>query len=80
MTRPITFLSDYGLADEFVGVVHGVIDGICPDARVIDLTHGIRRHAVHQRATRAHHPGSHRPRTEPSVSTGNRPMMSGRPP
>jgi S-adenosylmethionine hydrolase len=44
--RPITFLSDYGLADEFVGVVHGVIAGICPDARVIDLGHGVPRQDV----------------------------------
>src|ERR671915_1549671 len=43
MARPITFLSDYGLADEFVGVVHGVIARVCPDARVIDLTHGVPR-------------------------------------
>jgi S-adenosylmethionine hydrolase len=42
----ITFLSDYGLTDGFVGVCHGVIAGICPDARVIDLTHGIERHDV----------------------------------
>jgi S-adenosylmethionine hydrolase len=41
--RPITFASDYGLADEFVGVVHAVIARICPDARVIDLGHGIPR-------------------------------------
>ncbi|MFZ0089855.1 MAG: SAM-dependent chlorinase/fluorinase [Solirubrobacteraceae bacterium] len=40
----ITFLSDYGLSDEFVGICHGVIAGICPQARVIDLTHGIPRH------------------------------------
>jgi S-adenosyl-L-methionine hydrolase (adenosine-forming) len=46
MTRPISFLSDYGLTDEFVGVVHGVIAGICPDARVIDITHGIPRQDV----------------------------------
>jgi S-adenosylmethionine hydrolase len=46
MTRPVTFMSDYGLADEFVGVVHGVIAGICPDARVIDITHGIPRQDV----------------------------------
>ena len=47
MTGPlITFLSDYGLEDEFAGVCHGVIAGICPDARVIDLTHGIPRHDV----------------------------------
>lgn len=42
-TRPITFLSDYGYEDEFAGVCHGVIASIAPDARVIDLTHGIER-------------------------------------
>jgi hypothetical protein len=42
----ITFLSDYGLADDFVGICHGVIARICPPARVIDLTHGIARHDV----------------------------------
>ncbi len=41
MTRPIVFLTDYGLDDEFVGVCHGVIARIAPDARVIDLSHGI---------------------------------------
>jgi S-adenosyl-L-methionine hydrolase (adenosine-forming) len=46
MTRPITFLSDYGLADEFVGVVHAVIAGVCPDALVIDLGHGVPRQDV----------------------------------
>jgi S-adenosylmethionine hydrolase len=39
----ITFLSDYGLRDVFVGVCHGVIAGICPDARVIDISHGVQR-------------------------------------
>jgi hypothetical protein len=42
----ISFLSDYGLADDFVGVCHGVIATICPPARVVDLTHGIPRHDV----------------------------------
>jgi S-adenosylmethionine hydrolase len=42
----LTFLSDYGLEDDFVGVCHGVIAKLCPQARVIDLTHGIRRHDV----------------------------------
>src|SRR3712207_9435821 len=46
VARPVTFLSDYGLADEFVGVVHAVIARISPEARVIDLAHGIPRHAV----------------------------------
>ena len=38
----ITFLSDFGLQDDFVGTCHGVIATIAPEARVIDLTHGIR--------------------------------------
>jgi S-adenosylmethionine hydrolase len=42
----ITFLSDYGQIDEFVGVCHGVILRRCPDARVIDLTHVVPRHDV----------------------------------
>lgn len=45
--RPvITFLSDYGLQDDFVGVCHGVIAMICPKARVIDISHGIPRQDV----------------------------------
>ncbi len=42
----VTFLSDYGLDDDFVGVCHGVIARIAPRARVIDVTHGIERHDV----------------------------------
>ncbi|HET7044216.1 MAG TPA: SAM-dependent chlorinase/fluorinase [Gaiellaceae bacterium] len=42
MSAPvITFLSDFGLQDDFVGTCHGVIARIAPEARVIDLTHGI---------------------------------------
>jgi len=48
MTSPvITFLSDYGLGDEFVGVCHAVIARRCAEARVIDLTHSLPRHDVH---------------------------------
>ena len=42
----ITFLSDFGHDDEFVGVVHGVIGRLAPEVRVIDLTHGIARGEV----------------------------------
>lgn len=37
----VSFLSDYGTADEFVGVVHSVIRDLAPHALVIDLTHGV---------------------------------------
>jgi S-adenosyl-L-methionine hydrolase (adenosine-forming) len=46
----VTFLSDYGLDDDFVGICHGVIATICPQARVIDLTHGVCRHDIRQGA------------------------------
>jgi S-adenosylmethionine hydrolase len=42
----ISFLSDYGYHDEFVGICHGVIAQRCPHARVIDVTHGVPRHDV----------------------------------
>jgi len=42
----VTLLSDYGLEDGFVGVCHGVIASMCPQARIIDLTHGLARHDV----------------------------------
>jgi S-adenosylmethionine hydrolase len=42
----ITFLSDYGLEGSFVGMCHGVMSRICPDIRVIDVTHDIPRHDI----------------------------------
>lgn len=42
----ITFLSDYGLTDGFVGVVHSVIRSIAPEVGVIDLSHGIEPYDV----------------------------------
>ena len=35
----IYFLSDYGIADEFVGVVHAVLHRLAPTSTVIDLSH-----------------------------------------
>ena len=46
----ITFLTDFGLQDDFVGTCHGVIARIAPDARVIDVTHGISPQSVLQGA------------------------------
>lgn len=39
MTLPVSFLSDFGRRDEFVGVVHGVLARLAPESLVIDLTH-----------------------------------------
>lgn len=40
---PVSFLSDFGRDDEFVGVVHAVIARVAPQARIIDITHGVPR-------------------------------------
>ena len=46
----ITFLTDFGLQDDFVGTCHGVIKRIAPQAQIIDITHGIPPQAVLQGA------------------------------
>ena len=43
MSLPISFLSDFGYDDEFVGVVHGVLAKLAPESRVIDVGHGTPR-------------------------------------
>ena len=37
----ITFLSDFGVWDDFAGVCHGVMKRVAPEAEVIHITHGI---------------------------------------
>jgi S-adenosylmethionine hydrolase len=47
VTRPLVTLStDYGTQSEFPGICHGVIRRICPDAAIVDISHGIARHDV----------------------------------
>lgn len=46
MTRPIVFVSDLGLRDEFVGVCASVIARIAPGSRVINLSHGVPPHDI----------------------------------
>ncbi len=43
MSLPISFLSDFGHDDEFVGVVHGVLAKLAPESRVIDVSHATPR-------------------------------------
>jgi S-adenosylmethionine hydrolase len=46
----VTLLTDYGRDDDFVGVCHGVIRTIHPEAQIVDITHGVARYAVRQGA------------------------------
>ncbi|MBA3326776.1 MAG: SAM-dependent chlorinase/fluorinase [Solirubrobacterales bacterium] len=74
----VTFLSDYGTGDDFVGVCHGVIARIAPRARIIDLTHGIARHDVRsgalvlRRALPFMPPGVHLAVVDPEVGAARR--------
>jgi len=74
----VTFLSDYGLDDDFVGVCHGVIARIAPQVRVIDVTHGIGRHDVRAGALVLHRalpfmpPGVHLAVVDPEVGAQRR--------
>jgi hypothetical protein len=78
MARPLTFLSDYGLEDDFVGVCHAVIARIAPDVRVVDLTHGLDRHDVRtaaivlRRALPFCAPGVHLAVVDPGVGAERR--------
>ena len=47
MARPlIALLSDFGYKDHYVGVMKGVILGICPEATLVDISHEIPAHDV----------------------------------
>ena len=39
--RPICFLTDFGLADDFVGTCKGVMLGIAPGVSIVDLVHEV---------------------------------------
>lgn len=40
-SRVVTFTTDFGLQDAFVGIMHGVVANVAPEARVIDVCHAI---------------------------------------
>ena len=41
-SRPIVFVTDFGLGNEWVGLCHSVMSGISPQSPIIDLSHLIR--------------------------------------
>jgi S-adenosylmethionine hydrolase len=76
----ISFLSDFGLVDEFVGVVKSVIRGISPEVTVIDVSHDIAAHDVRAgglalaRAAGYLAPGVVLAVVDPGVGTTRRPI------
>jgi len=82
---PVAFLSDYGLVDEFVGVVHGVVARIAPEVHVLDVTHQIPRGDVRAgalallRAVQYLPPGVALAVVDPGVGTGRRGIAASTP-
>jgi S-adenosylmethionine hydrolase len=46
----ITLTTDFGLLDHYVGVMKGVILGICRDARIVDISHDVAPFAISEAA------------------------------
>ncbi|MXZ29578.1 MAG: SAM-dependent chlorinase/fluorinase [Acidimicrobiia bacterium] len=78
--RTVSFLSDYGLTDEFVGVVKSVIWSVAPEVRILDITHEVARYDVRgggltlARAAQYLNPGVVVAVVDPTVGTDRRPV------
>src|SRR5262245_12937530 len=79
--RFISFLTDFGLTDDFVGTCHGVMKRIAPDVQIIDVTHGITPQGVLAgalvlRNTLRYLPnGVHLAVVDPGVGSARRPVI-----
>ncbi len=81
--RFVTFLSDYGLEDEFVGVCRGVIKRFAPEVEILDIAHGIPPQDIAAGATvlaqavRYMPPAVHLAVVDPGVGTKRRAVVVG---
>lgn len=77
--RPVCFLSDFGLADDFVGTCKGVMSRIAPGISVVDLSHEVPDFGVEEGAEILQHATRYMPAdtvylavVDPGVGTGRR--------
>jgi S-adenosylmethionine hydrolase len=81
--RFITFTSDYGLEDEFAGVVRGVIKRFAPDVEILDVSHAVPPQDVQAgalilaQAVRYMPPAVHLAVVDPGVGTRRRAVVIG---
>jgi S-adenosylmethionine hydrolase len=78
----ITLTSDFGYKDSFVGIMKGVIAGLNPQARIIDLSHGIAPQDVMGAALLLRYSVEYFPRgtvhvvvVDPGVGSARRPIL-----
>jgi S-adenosyl-L-methionine hydrolase (adenosine-forming) len=79
----LTLTTDFGLKDGFTGILKGVIWGICPEAKIADISHNITSQNILEgafvlsRACPFFPPGTiHLAVVDPGVGTGRRPMAA----
>jgi S-adenosyl-L-methionine hydrolase (adenosine-forming) len=79
----ITLTTDFGTADHFVGAMKGVILGIAPRARIVDITHGIAPFDVQEAAFTIAQAWRWFPKgtihvvvVDPGVGTARRPILA----
>ena len=78
----IALTTDFGYKDPFVGIMKGVIAGINPEARIIDLSHGVAPQDIMGAALILRHSVNHFPRgsihvavVDPGVGGARRPIL-----
>jgi len=82
--RPIvTLLTDFGMQDPFVGIMKGIILGLCPEAGIVDLCHEVRPFDIQgasfllQSAVGCFPEGAiHLAVVDPGVGSGRRPILA----
>lgn len=80
---PVVLLTDFGLQDDAVGLMRGVVHAIAPDVPIADLGHSVRRYDVRQGARRLEDaPGVYPPGSvfvvviDPGVGTDRRAVVA----
>ena len=78
---PISLITDFGLADGYVGAMKGVIIDVLPWVQIIDITHDIKPQNIRQAAFVLHTAAPHFPQctvhlvvVDPGVGTDRRPI------
>ena len=79
----ITLTTDFGVSDHFVGTIKGVILGIAPDARIVDISHSVQPFDVLDGALTISQAYSYFPSgtvhmvvIDPGVGTARRPILA----
>ena len=83
MAQPIlTLTTDFGLSDHYVGVMKGVVLGICPRAQIVDICHEVRPFEISEGAYLIAQAYRYFPKktvhvvvADPGVGTARRPIL-----